>query len=130
MEIFQIVGLALTATMIIILVRQSRGSEAALLISLVVGATIFLLLLDRIGTVIRVLADLSQRAGINQFYLNTVLKIIGIAYVAEFGSQVCRDAGENAIASKVELAAKVLIMVLAIPIIVAILESIIRLLPN
>ncbi|BCV21793.1 stage III sporulation protein AD [Moorella sp. Hama-1] len=130
MEIFQIVGLALTATMIIVLVRQSRGSEAALLISLVVGATIFLLLLDRIGTVIRVLADLSRQAGINQFYLNTVLKIIGIAYVAEFGSQVCRDAGENAIASKVELAAKVLIMVLAIPIIVAILESIIRLLPQ
>lgn len=130
MEIFQIVGLALTATAIIVLVRQSRGSEAALLISLVVGATIFLLLLDRIGTVIRVLADLSQQAGINQFYLNTVLKIIGIAYVAEFGSQVCRDAGENAVASKVELAAKVLIMVLAIPIIVAILESIIRLLPH
>ncbi|AKX94318.1 stage III sporulation protein AD [Neomoorella thermoacetica] len=129
MEIFQIAGLALTATMIIVLVRQSRGNEAALLISLVVGATIFLLLLDRIGTVIQVLADLSQRAGINQFYLNTILKIIGIAYVAEFGSQVCRDAGENAIASKVELAAKVLIMVLAIPIIVAILESIIRLLP-
>ncbi|OIQ10995.1 stage III sporulation protein AD [Neomoorella thermoacetica] len=129
MEIFQIAGLALTATMITVLVRQSRGNEAALLISLVVGATIFLLLLDRIGTVIQVLADLSQRAGINQFYLNTILKIIGIAYVAEFGSQVCRDAGENAIASKVELAAKVLIMVLAIPIIVAILESIIRLLP-
>jgi stage III sporulation protein AD len=129
MEIFQIVGLALTATLIIVLVRQARGGDMALFISLVTGATIFLLLLDRIGTVVKVLADLSERAGINQFYLNTVLKIIGIAYVAEFGSQVCRDAGENAIASKVELAAKVLIMVLAIPIIVAILESIIRLLP-
>lgn len=129
MEIFQIVGLALTATLIITIIRQSRGSETALLISLVVGAIIFMLLLERIGTVIRVLTDMSNRAGINQFYLNTVLKIIGIAYVAEFGGQVCRDAGENAIASKVELAAKVLIMVLAIPIIVAILESIIRLLP-
>jgi len=129
MEIFQIAGLALTATLIIILVRQARGGETAMLISLVVGATIFLLLLDRIGTVVRVLADLSDQAGINQFYLNTILKIIGVAYVAEFGSQVCRDAGENAIATKVELAAKVLIMVLAIPIIVAILETIIRLLP-
>lgn len=129
MEIFQIVGLALTATLIITLVRQARGGDTALLVSLVVGAFIFLLLLDRIGTVVRVLADLSDRAGINQFYLNTVLKIIGIAYVAEFGGQVCRDAGENAIAGKVELAAKVLIMVLAIPIIVAILETILRLLP-
>lgn len=129
MEIFQIVGLALTATLIIILVRQARDGETALLVSLVVGAVIFLLLLDRIGTVVKVLGDLSERAGINQFYLNTVLKIIGIAYVAEFGGQICRDAGENAIASKVELAAKVLIMVLAIPIIVAVLESILRLLP-
>lgn len=129
MEIFQIVGLALTATLIIVMVRQARGANTALFISLVTGATIFLLLLDRIGTVVKVLADLSARAGINQFYLDTILKIIGIAYVAEFGSQVCRDAGENAIAGKVELAAKVLIMVLAIPIIVAILESIIRLLP-
>jgi len=129
MEIFQIVGLALTATLIITLLRQARGGETALLISLVVGAFIFLLLLDRIGTVVQVINDLSSRAGINQFYLNTVLKIIGIAYVAEFGGQVCRDAGENAIASKIELAAKVLIMVLAIPIIVAIIESIVRLLP-
>ncbi|MDN5345448.1 MAG: stage sporulation protein [Clostridia bacterium] len=129
MEIFQIVGLALTATLLVVLVRQARGAETALLISLVVGATIFLLLLDRISTVVQVLADLSARAGINQFYLQTVLKIIAIAYVAEFGGQVCRDAGENAIASKIELAAKVLIMVLAIPIIVAILESIMRLLP-
>ncbi|NLC37881.1 MAG: stage III sporulation protein AD, partial [Clostridia bacterium] len=51
------------------------------------------------------------------------------AYIAEFGAQVCRDAGETAIASRVEFAAKVLIIVLAIPIVVAILETIIRLLP-
>ncbi len=130
MEIFQIVGLALTATLIIILVRQVQGGETALLISLVVGVFIFLLLVDRIGTVVRVLADLANRAGINQFYLNTVLKVIGIAYVAEFGGQVCKDAGEQAIAGKIELAAKVLIMVLAIPIIVAVIESILRLLPQ
>ncbi|WP_258359241.1 stage III sporulation protein AD [Moorella sulfitireducens] len=128
MEIFQIVGLALTATLVIVMVRRVQGADTALFISLVAGAIIFLLLLDRIGTVVKILADISTRAGINQFYLDTILKIIGIAYVAEFGSQVCRDAGENAIAGKVELAAKVLIMVLAIPIIVAILESIIRLL--
>lgn len=129
MEIFQLVGLGLTATFIIVVVRQVQAKEMALLISLVTGALMFLLLVDRIGAVVQVLSDLSDRAGINRFYLTTVLKIIGIAYVGEFGAQVCRDAGENAIASKVELATKVLIMVLAIPIIVAILESIVKLLP-
>ncbi|MCG0277608.1 MAG: stage III sporulation protein AD [Thermanaeromonas sp.] len=129
MEIFQLVGLGLTATFIVVVVRQAQSKEIALLISLVAGALMFLLLVDRIAAVIQVLSDLSDRAGINRFYLTTVLKIIGIAYVGEFGAQVCRDAGENAIASKVELATKVLIMVLSIPIIVAILESIVKLLP-
>ncbi|MDN5346882.1 MAG: stage sporulation protein [Clostridia bacterium] len=128
MEIFQIVGLGLTATLIIVILRQAKSPETALLISITVGAIVFILLLDRLGVVIRLLADLSDRAGINQFYLNTLLKIIGIAYVAEFGSQVCRDAGENAVGDKIELAAKVLILVLAIPILAAILETIIRLL--
>lgn len=129
MDIFPIVGLALTATLIIVVIRQAQARETALLISLVTGAVIFLLLFDRIGAVIQVLTDLSDRAGINRFYLTTVLKIIGIAYVGEFGAQVCRDAGENAVASKVELAAKVLIMALSIPIMVAILESMVKLLP-
>jgi stage III sporulation protein AD len=61
--------------------------------------------------------------------LTTVLKIMGIAYIAEFGAQVCRDAGEGSTATKIEFAAKILVMVLALPIIVAILESVLRLLP-
>ena len=65
----------------------------------------------------------------NYMYLQTILKIIGIAYIAEFGSQVCRDAGEGAVANKIEFAAKVLIMVMAVPIIALVLDTIVRLLP-
>jgi stage III sporulation protein AD len=72
---------------------------------------------------------LASSANINLFYLTTILKIIGIAYIAEFGSQICKDAGEGSIAAKIEFAAKVLVMVLALPIIVAVLESILRLIP-
>ncbi|MHB1419263.1 MAG: stage III sporulation protein AD [Bacillota bacterium] len=129
MEIFQIVGIALVATTIIVLLRQTRTAEHAVTISIVVGVTIFLLMMDKIAAVIAVIQQLADRASINQFYLATILKVIGIAYIAEFGAQVCRDAGESAIASKVEFVGKILVMVLAIPIIAAILESIIRLIP-
>lgn len=129
MDILQIVGIGLLATIMIVLIKQGQPSVSALLLSIAVGAFIFLMMLGKIAAVLDVLQQLADRANINQFYLATVLKIIGIAYIAEFGAQVCRDAGENAVASKVEFAAKVLVMVLAIPIIVAILESIIRLLP-
>jgi stage III sporulation protein AD len=125
-EILQIVGAGLVVTVLILVIKPQRP-ELALQVSLVFGVLVFLLILGKISGVIHVLEELSQRANINQFYLSTILKIIGVAYIAEFGAQVCRDAGEGSIAAKVELAAKVIIMVMAVPIIVAILDSLIKL---
>lgn len=128
MEIIQIVGLGLTATLLVVILRPQKP-EMALQLSLVVGVIIFIMMLSKIAGIIQVLEELSTRARINQFYLSTLLKIIGIAYIAEFGVQVCRDAGESSIAGRLEFAAKILVMVLALPIIAAVMESIIRLLP-
>jgi stage III sporulation protein AD len=90
---------------------------------------IFLLVLAKIEVVLNLFRDLADKASVSQMYLNTILKIIGIAYITEFGAQVCRDAGEGAVAGKIEFAGKVLVMVLAIPIIALVLETIVRLIP-
>ncbi|MFZ5641387.1 MAG: stage III sporulation protein AD, partial [Bacillota bacterium] len=66
---------------------------------------------------------------INLLYMETVMKIIGIAYIAEFGAQICRDAGEGAVAGEIEFAAKVIVMVLAIPIIVAVFDTLLKIMP-
>ena len=129
MEIMQIVGLGLIATIFIVLIKDGKAEAHGILISVAVGVIIFILMLPKVGAVIEFLKNLSSKANINTFFMAIILKIIGIAYIAEFGSQVCRDAGESAVASKIEFAAKVLIMVMAIPIIAAILETIMRLLP-
>ncbi|PKM85963.1 MAG: stage III sporulation protein AD [Firmicutes bacterium HGW-Firmicutes-12] len=128
MEILQVVGVGFIGTVLAVFVKE-RNKEAAILISLVTGVIIFLFALSKVEAVIEVLWKLAASANINLFYLTTILKIIGIAYIAEFGSQICKDAGEGSIATKIEFAAKVLVMVLAMPIIVAILESILRLIP-
>jgi len=126
-EILQIVGAGLIVTVLILVIKPQRP-ELALQVSLVFGILVFLFMLGKISGVIDVLEELGQRANINKFYLTTILKIIGVAYIAEFGAQVCRDAGEGTVAAKVEFAAKIIIMVLAVPIIVAILDSLIKLL--
>ncbi|MBC7335432.1 MAG: stage III sporulation protein AD [Clostridia bacterium] len=128
MEVLQIVGLALVAAVLLILIRQQRP-ELGLLLSLACGALIFLLVIDQIGSVVRLLEELATAARVDRLYLTTLLKIVGVSYLAEFGAQVCRDAGEQAIASRVEMAGKVLIVVLAMPIAVAVLEAITGLLP-
>ncbi|MDI6906760.1 MAG: stage III sporulation protein AD [Thermoanaerobacterales bacterium] len=123
----QYVGFGLIAAVLIVLIRQHKP-ELALLLSIGAGAVLFLLVLGKVGAVIDVLRDLAARANVNMVYLGVVLKIVGIAYIGDFGAQLCRDAGEGALASKIEFAAKVLILVLAVPIVLAVMESLLKIL--
>jgi len=127
MEIVQVVGLALVAV-VLLLVLRGQHPEIAVLLSLVVGLTVFLMVAQRLQAVIEFLGGLAARAGVSQLYLNTVLKVVGIAYIAEIGAQVCRDAQEGSVASKVELAGKILILFVAMPVMMAILETILEVL--
>lgn len=128
MEIIQVVGLGLIATVLVLVVKEQKPMFA-FLIAASTGVLIFLYLIGKIGGIIEVLEDLAEKSGVQMIYLKTILKIIGIAYIAEFGAQIVRDAGQEGIASKIEMAGKVLIMVLAIPIISIIIETVIKLLP-
>lgn len=128
MEIIQVVGFGLLATILVLVVKEQKPMFA-FIISTFAGIAIFLFLIGKIEVVIQVLEDLADRSGIQPIYLKTILKMIGIAYIAEFGAQIVRDAGQDGMASKIELAGKVLIMVLAIPIISVIIETVMKLLP-
>lgn len=128
MDILQIVGIALLATVLILVIREQKPMFAFLLAAFT-GVGIFLALIGKIGDVVSVLEDLAARSGIPSVYLKTMLKIIGIAYIAEFGAQIVRDAGLESIASKIEFAGKMLILVMAIPIISVIVETVLQLLP-
>jgi stage III sporulation protein AD len=128
MEIIPIVGIAITSTVLLIVLRQSRP-EMALILSILVGVLIFISTLPKIGLVISTMNSIASKAQVGSLHLGTLLKIVGVAYICEFGAQVCRDANEGAIASKVELAGKIIIMVLAIPIVLVILDTVLKLLP-
>ncbi|NLM35719.1 MAG: stage III sporulation protein AD [Clostridiales bacterium] len=125
MEIIKIVAFAFVA-LFIVLIFKDRRNDIAVQISIVAGLSIFLFMLSKVTAVLQFLEQLSLKANIDFVYLNTVLKILGIAYLASFCSEICRDAGENSLASKVEFSGKILILVLAIPILMAVLQSILK----
>jgi stage III sporulation protein AD len=102
----------------------------AFMLTVFVGAFIFLFLIDQIVAVIVMLERIAVNANINDLYIKTILKIIGIAYIAEFGAQITKDAGQAAISSKIELAGKILILVMAIPILTVIIETVLKLIPQ
>lgn len=128
MEIAQVVGFGVIAAVIIIFIRQSRPDIAQLL-SIAVGVVIVIYLLGYLNLIVNIITDLALEAEINTVFLRTLLRVIGVAYIAEFGAQVCRDAGEGSIAMKIELAGKLIILVMAIPILIAVLEGIVNFIP-
>lgn len=117
------------ATFLALIIKEQKPNFAFLLI-VFVGCVIFLFLVDKIYEIIQMLEKLAVNARVNMVYIETILKIIGIAYIAEFASQVTKDAGQGAISAKIELAGKILILAMAIPILTVMIETIIKLIPS
>ncbi len=129
MEIIKIIGIALIALIIIILLRQYKP-EFAIYISLLTGTLILMLVMDKLTGIISLLQSLQQKASINSTFIALLIKITGIAFLSEFAVSICKDSGEGAIASKIEIGSKIIIVSMSIPIISALLEIIIKILPT
>lgn len=128
MDITKIIGVGLIALIIIIILRQYKP-EFTIYVSLIAGVIIFFLVANSLTGIINLLQDFANKASINSKFLGILLKITGIALLTEFAVSVCKDAGESAIASKVDLGGKVIIISISIPIISALIETITKILP-
>ncbi len=121
MDIIKIIGIGLIALIIIIILRQYRP-EFAIYISLIAGALILLLVMDKFSGIISLLNRLASKTDINNQFLLILLKITGIAFLTEFAVSICKDSGEAAIATKIDIGGKVIIIGRSVPIVSALLE--------
>lgn len=128
MEIIKIAGIGLISLVIILILRQYKP-EYAIYVSLIAGILILTLSLGQLSGIINLLKDISSRASINTKFLSLLLKITGISFLTEFAVSISKDSGESAIANKIDLGGKVLIIVISIPIITALLEIVIKIIP-
>ncbi len=125
MEILKIVTFALVALLIVMVLKKEK-EEFALMVSLIAGIVIFIFLISKLTTVVNFLQNLSYKANIDIVYLDVVFKVLGIAYLSSFCSEICKDAGAGSIAAKVEFAGKILILTLSIPILMAVMQTILK----
>lgn len=128
MGIVQIVLIGIIASLLFIVVKNLNAPFAFFII-VITGIIIFVIVIQQIGAIIQLIQTLGQKASIENIYLETILKIIGIAYITELGANLTKDAGLGSVSSKIELAGKIFILLLAIPIITAVIEAIINFLP-
>lgn len=128
MEIIKIIGIGLISLIIIIILKQYKP-DFAIYISILAGAIIILLVMDKLSSIVSLMSSLQNKANMNNQFLVILLKITGIAFLTEYASSIRKDAGESAIATKIDLGGKVLIIAISIPIIQALLELIIKIMP-
>lgn len=128
MEIIKIIGIALIALIIIIMLKQYRP-EYAIFISVLTGVLILFLVMDRLTGIINLIESIQSKFSINTQFIALLIKITGIAFLSEFAVSICKDSGEAAIASKIELGSKIIIISMSIPIISSLLEIILKILP-
>lgn len=128
MEIVKIIGIGLTALIVIIILRQYKP-EFAIYISILAGIFILVLSLFQISGVVNLLKDISSKANINSQFLGIILKITGIALLTEFAVSICQDSGESSIANKIDMGGKAIIITISLPIISSLLETILKVLP-
>lgn len=128
MEIIKIIGIGLASLILIIILKQYKP-EFAIYVSLLAGALILALIFSKISGIIELINNLTNKISIHKEFVTLLIKITGIAILTEFAVSICKDSGETAIASKVDMGGKVIMVSMTIPIMAGLLETLLRILP-
>lgn len=128
MDIIKIASVAIVVCFLAVLLRQYK-SEYAVAVTLGGGILIFIMALPDLSQLIAMSKNFADSAGIGREMLAPALKVIGIAYITAYAAEMCRDADEGALAAKLEMAGKILMLAIAMPVAMAMFDAIERILP-
>lgn len=123
MSMLQVGALGVAGVLLAVQFKNMKA-EYGTYISIALGMIIFGTLLNKLVPLLEALQDIADSVKLDSAYLKTLWKVIGITYVAEFASSICKDAGYQTIALQIEIFAKITIMVLSLPVLMTLLETI------
>ena len=120
-ELIRIAGIGIVGAVLAVVVSEKKP-EMGMLIGLAFGALALAVVAGKAGAVIGLINDSVEKSGIDAKLIIPVLKVTGMAYITQFAVDACRDAGQNGIASKIEIAGKIMMLAVAAPIVTAIIR--------
>ena len=128
MEIIKIIGVGFISVVCVLLVKQVKP-EISVCIGLVGGIIILSMLINYVFEIINTFSSIIDKTGIETNIFKTILKIIGIGYLAEFSANLCYDSGNSSIGDKIVFAGKIIILAYSLPIVISIIEILMGILP-
>lgn len=124
MNVYTIVALCVVVCVAILLLKNQNPSIGFIL-SVSFSVVILILCFPKLNLIFHTLSNISEKAGIETSLFKILIKSLGITYITEWGVNICKDAGQNALSSKVELFGKIGVVIIILPIVEQILENII-----
>ncbi len=118
------VGIIGVAGVLLAVQFKSGKAEYGIYISIALSLFIFFGILGQLRAIIRMMQTIGAYINMDTVYIGTLLKMLGIAYIAEFSSSICKDAGYQTIAGQIEIFGKLAILVLSMPILMALLDAV------
>lgn len=125
--VIQVVTFSLVVMFLYLILKESKSTVASMLL-LISGIIIYIFIFPYVKEIMEFVKTMTNSSGIDVTYIQIVMKIIAISYLATFSSVLCKDVGINSIATKVEFTAKIMILLLAMPIMKNVLDSILKIL--
>lgn len=125
MTIIQAAAVGIIAVVLAVQLKALRP-EYSVYIILAAGVIIVFLGISRIEVILDTVKTIGASIGVKHLYLGTLLKMVGITYIAEFSANICKDAGYSALATQIEMFGKLSILAVSAPVLLALLETIQR----
>ena len=120
---FKVAMIGVMAVFLAIIVKKEKA-EFSLFVILGAVCLLLTLSIDRLSEVIDAIHHLEGYLGDGSMYIGILLKMVGITYVAEFGANLCRDAGYGSVASQIEFYGKLMLLAVSIPLLMTLIETI------
>lgn len=103
---------------------KTMKAEYSIYITLGAGILIIYFMLTELGTIMDLVNKIQSYISINSTYLTILVKMLGITYITEIASGICKDAGQSSLGSQIEIFGKLAILAISMPVIVALLETV------
>lgn len=123
MNIVQVGILGVIGILFAVQLKQEK-SEVAIYLCIVISLIIFVGIAGYLEQLVNTIREIGGYIQIDNSYITTLIKMLGITYLAEFSSGICKDAGYISIATQIEMFGKLTILVLSLPILLALLRTI------
>ncbi|MCI8638281.1 MAG: stage III sporulation protein AD [Coprococcus sp.] len=123
MGIIQIACIGVMGTLLALQFKSTKN-EYGIYLGIAVSLVLFFSMSKKLSIIVDTINTISGLIQVDKAYIEAILKMLGVAYIAEFASGICRDAGYQTISSQIEIFAKLTILALSMPILKALLLTI------